>query len=115
MSLTAIAARFTVEPDNLDDTEERSVLTTLKIIYEGGSLDGKIANFPTRDLSRVVVGLHRRNRHLFETYKRTVWVNVSNRRTIFRWAGHNVESSDTTWWTRLLAVLRIRKLKAIII
>lgn len=61
MSLTAIAARFTAEPDNLDDTKQRSVLTTLRVIYEGGSLDGKIANFPTRNLSRVVVGLHRGN------------------------------------------------------
>lgn len=76
MSLTAIAARFTAEPDNLDDTKQRSVLTTLRVIYEGGSLDGKIANFPTRNLSRVVVGLHRGNWHFFETYKRTIWVNV---------------------------------------
>ena len=54
------------------------------MIYEGGSLDGKTANLPTRDLSCVVVGLHRGNWHFFETYKRTICVNVRNRRTIFR-------------------------------
>ena len=33
------------------------VLTTLEVIYEGGCLHGKTADFPTRDLERVVVGL----------------------------------------------------------
>ena len=51
MSLKTIAARFTDEPVKLDGARERRVLTTLKMIYEGGSLDGKTANFPTRDLS----------------------------------------------------------------
>lgn len=51
MSLTTIAARFTDESVKLDGAQERRVLTTLKMIYEGGSLDGKTANFPTRDLS----------------------------------------------------------------
>jgi hypothetical protein len=115
MSLTTIEARFANEPVKIDDAGERSVLTTLKIVYEGGSLDGKTANFPTRDLSSVVVGLHRGNRHFFETYKRTIWLNVSNRRTIFRCAGLNVKSNDSSWWTKLLAALRIRKLEAIII
>ena len=56
MSLTTIAARFTDQPVKLDGAQDRRVLTTLKMIYEGGSLDGKTANFPTRDLSCVVVG-----------------------------------------------------------
>ena len=59
MSLQTIAARFTDKPVKLDGAQERRVLTTLKMIYEGGSLDGKTANFPTRDLSCVVVGRHR--------------------------------------------------------
>jgi hypothetical protein len=54
MSIRAIAARFTDKPVKLD-TEKRRVLTTLRVIYEGGSLDGKTVNFPTRDLSCVVV------------------------------------------------------------
>jgi hypothetical protein len=115
MSMRAIPVRFTDKPVKLDDVEERRVLTALKMIYEGGSLDGKIADFPTRDLSCVVVGLHRGNWHFFETYKRTIWVNVRNRRTIFRWAGLAVKSNNTCRWKRLLAVLRIRKLKAIVI
>jgi hypothetical protein len=51
------------------------------MIYEGGSLDGKIADLPTRALSSVVIGLHRGNWHFFETYKRTIDVNFRNRRT----------------------------------
>ena len=115
MSLTTIAARLTVNPVKVDDAEERKVLTTLKMIYEGGSLDGKTANFPTRDVSCVIVGRHRGNWHSFETYKRTIWLNIRNRRTIFRCAGLTVKSNDSTWWKRLLAVLHIRKLKAIVI
>jgi hypothetical protein len=110
----AITARFTDKPVKLDDAEEPRVLTTLKMIYEGGSLDGKIADLPTRDLSSVVVGLHRGNWHFFETYKRTIHVNSRNRRTIFHYAGLISKSNNTCWWKRLLAVLRIRKLKAII-
>ena len=56
--MRAIAARFTDESVRLD-TEKHRVLTALKMIYEGGSLDGKTADFPRRDLSCVVVGLHR--------------------------------------------------------
>jgi hypothetical protein len=111
----AITARFTDKPVKLDDVQEPRVLTTLKMIYEGGSLDGKIADLPTRDLSSVVVGLHRGNWHFFETYKRTIHVNSRNRRTIFHYAGLISKSNNTCWWKRLLAVLRIRKLKAIII
>ena len=115
MSLQMIAARFTDKPVKLESAQERRVLTTLKMIYEGGSFDGKTANFPTRDLSWVVVGRHRDNWHFFETYKRTIWINLRNRRTIFRCAGLTVKSNNTSWWKRLLAVLCIRKLKAIII
>jgi hypothetical protein len=115
MSLMTIAARLTVNPVKVDDAQERKVLTTLKMIYESGSLDGKTANFPTRDVSCVVVGHHRGNWHSFETYKRTIWLNIRNRRTIFRCAGLTVKSNGSTWWKRLLAVLRIRKLKAIVI
>jgi len=115
MSMRAIEARFTDKPVKLDDTEESRVLTALKMIYEGGSLDGRTVNLSTRDLSSVVVGLHRGNCHFFETYKRTIWVNVRNRRTIFRWAGLTVKSNNSSWWKRLLAVFRIRKLKAIVV
>jgi hypothetical protein len=113
--MRAIAARFTDKPVKLGDAEERTVLTTLKMIYEGGSLDGKIADLPTRDLSCVVVGLHRGNWHFFETYNRTIWVNVRNRRTIFRCAGFTSKSNDSSRWNRLLAVLHIRKLRSITI
>ena len=115
MSPTTIAARFTAPPMKLDRSEERKVLTMLKMIYEGGSLDGKTASFTTRDISSVVVGRHRGNWHSFETYKRTTWVNARNGRTIFRCAGHTVASNNSSWWKRLLAVLHIRKLKAIVI
>jgi hypothetical protein len=114
--MRAIPARFTDKPVKLGDAEERRVLTMLKMIYEGGSLDGKIADLPTRDISCVVVGLHRGDWHFFETYNRTIWVNVRNRRTIFRWAGLTVKSNNNIcWWKSLLTILRIRKLKAIVI
>ena len=112
--MRAIAARFTDKSVKLD-TEKRRVLTTLKMIYEGGSLDGKTANFSTRDLSCVVVGLHRGNWHVFETYKRTIWVNIRNRRTIFRCAGFTSKSNNSSRRKRLLAVLHIRKLRSITI
>jgi hypothetical protein len=110
-----IAARFTDESVKLDGAQKRRVLTTLKMIYEGGSLDGKTANLPTRDLSSIVAGRHRGNWHFFENYKRTIWLNIRNRRTIFRCAGLTVKSNNSSWWKRLLAVLHIRKLKAIVI
>ena len=115
MSMRAITARFPDKPVKLDDAEEPRVLTTLKMIYEGGSLDGKIADLSTRNLSAVVVGLHRGNWHFFETYRRTIDVNFRNRRTIFRYAGVFSKSNKTCWWKSLLALLRIRALKAIII
>ena len=120
MSLTTIAARFTDEPVKLEDADERAderkVLTKLKMTYEGGSLDGKTANFPTRDISCVVVGLHQGNRHFFRTYKRTTSINIGNRRTIFRCSGSlTSKSSTSSGWKTLLAALRIRKLKAFII
>ena len=113
MSLTAIAVRFPDESVNLDNVEERRVLTDLEVIYEGGLLHGETADFPTRDLERVVVGLHRRNWHFFETYKRTICVDIRSQRTIFRYAGLTSKTNNSSWWERLLAVLRIHKLKAI--
>jgi hypothetical protein len=115
MSLRTIAARITDKPVILTDAREPRVLTALKMIYEGGSLDGNTSNFPTRDVSCVVVGNHRGNWHSFETYKRTIWLNIRNRRTIFRCAGLSVKSSNSSWWKDLLAVLHLRKLKAIVI
>ena len=116
MSIRAIEARFTDKPVKLDNTEDPRVLTTLKMIYGGGSLDGKIADLPTRDVSSVVIGLHRGNWHFFETYKRTICVNIRNRRTIFHYAGLISKSNNNTcWWKSLFAVLRIGKPKAIII
>ena len=115
MSLRTIAARLPDRSVKLDDAKERRVLTTLKMIYEGGSLDGKTANFPTRDLERVVVGLHRRNSHFFETYERTIWVNTRNRRTIFRCAGATIKSNTSSWRKRLLAVIGLRRREAIIV
>ena len=115
MSLMAITARLRDEPMKLGDGRERRVLTTLKMIYEGGSLDGKAANFPTRDVTCVVVGDHRGNWHSFETYTRTIWLNIRNRRTIFRCVGLTVKCNDSSWWKTLLAAFHIRKLKAIVI
>ena len=115
MSLQTIAARFTDKPGKVDAADECRVLTTLKMIYEGGSLDGKTANFPIRDVWRVVVGRHRGNLHFFESFKRTIWINLCNGRTIFRCAGLTVKSNNCIWWKALLAVLRFRRPKAIVI
>ena len=115
MPLNTIAARIALKPAKVDNASERRVLTTLKMIYDGGSLDGETSNFPTRDVSSIVVGQHRGNWHSFETYKRTIWINLRNRRTIFRCAGVTVKSNNSNWWKRLLAALHIRKLRAIII
>jgi len=112
--MTAITVRFPNESVELDNVEERRVLTALEVIYEGGSLDGKTADFPTRDPERVVIGLHLPNWHLFETYKRTICVDIRSQRTIFRYAGAlTSKTNNSSWWERLIAVLRIRKLKAI--
>jgi hypothetical protein len=106
--MTAIAVRFPDESVELDNVEERRVLTALEVIYEGGWFHGKTADFPTRDLERVVLGLHLRNWHFFETYKRTICVDIRSRRTIFRYAGAlTSKPNNSSWWERLLAVLRI--------
>ena len=119
--MTAILAQFPDESIKLDDVEEHKVLTTLGAIYEGGSLHGKTADFPTRDVERLVIGFHRRNWHFFETYKRTICVDIRSRRTIFRYAGERSfampgltsKLNNSSRWKRLLAELGIRKLKAI--
>jgi hypothetical protein len=118
MSINAITARFPDKPVKLDDAEEQRVLTRLGVIYEGGALDGKTADFPTRDLSYVVAGFHQRNRHFFETYRRTIWLDIRSRRTVFRFSGLTFKSNKSNngnSWKRLLTALRIRKLKAIVI
>ena len=111
--MTAITVRIPDESVELDNVEERRVLTALEVIYEGGCLHGKTADFPTRDLERVVVGLHLRNWHFFETYKRTICVDIRSQRTIFGHAGTVKPQQPAVWWKRLLTVLRIRKVKAI--
>jgi hypothetical protein len=121
MSMTAILAQFPDESIKLRDVEEHKVLTILGAIYEGGSLHGKTADFPTRDIERFVVGVHRRNWHFFETYERTICVDIRSRRTIFRYAGERSfampgltsKSNNSSWWERLLAESRVGKLKAI--
>ena len=114
MSLTAIAIRFPDESVELDNVEERRVLTAIEVTYEGGSLHGKTADFPTRDLERIVVGLHLPNWNFFETYNRTICVDIRSQRTIFRYAGALIlKPTTSSWWERLIAVLRTRKLKAI--
>ena len=128
MSLTAIPIQFPDESVKLDDVEQGRVLTALEVIFEGGSLHGKTADFPSRDLERVVLHVHGRNRHFFQTYERTICVDIRSRRTIFRYAGVTSKSNNSSWWKRLparrksedaneyrvqFAALRIRKLKAI--
>jgi hypothetical protein len=114
--MMAIMARVIDEPVRLDDREHSTVLKTLRVVYEGGSLDGKTANFPSRDFSRVVVGVHPGgNQHFFETYERTISIDIRSRRTIFRCAGLTFQPNHSSWWKGLLAVLRIRRLKAIVI
>jgi hypothetical protein len=113
--MRTIAARFTDKSVKLD-TEKRRVLTALEVMYEGGSLHGKTADFPSRDLERVVAGLHLRNWNFFETYKRTICVDIRSHRTIFRYAGAvTSKTNNSSWWERLLAVLHIRKLRSITI
>ena len=112
--MTAIRVRIPDESVELDNVEEHRVLKALEVIYEGGCLHGKTADFPTRDLERVVVGLHLRNWHFFETYKRTICVDIRSQRTIFRCVG-TFKPNNSSWWERLLAVFRIRKVKAIAI
>jgi hypothetical protein len=81
----------------------------------------------------VVVRVYGRNCHFFETYERTICVDIRSRRTIFRYAGLTSKSNNSSWRERLLchdcpanrkrenaneyraqfAALRIRKLNAI--
>ena len=88
-------------------------MTTPEVIYEGGSLHGKTADFPTRDLERLVVGVHERDWHFFETYERTICVDIRSGRTIFRYAGITSKANNSAWWKRLLAGLGIRKFRTI--
>ena len=111
--MTAILVRFPNESVEVDDVEKHRILTALEVIYEGGSLHGKTADFPSRDLERVVLHVHGRNRHFFQTYERTICVDIRSRRTIFRYAGRTSKRNNSSWWERLLAELRICKLKAI--
>jgi hypothetical protein len=111
--MTAILVQFQSESVKLDDVEEHRVLTALEVIYEGGSSHGKTADFPTRDLERLVVGVHGGRWHFFETYERTICIDIRSRRTIFRYAGLASKSNNISCWKRLLAALRIRKLHAI--
>ena len=113
--MTAIAVRFPDESVELDNVEEHRVLTILEVIYEGGWFHGKTVDFPTRDVERVVVGLHLPNWHFFETYKRTICVDIRSQRTIFSYAGTFNPQQPAVWWKRLLTVVRIRKVKPIVI
>jgi hypothetical protein len=133
--MTAILVRFPNESVEVDDVEKHRILTALEVIYEGGSLHGKTADFPSRDLERVVLHVHGRNRHFFQTYERTICVDIRSRRTIFRYAGFSSKSNNSSWWKRLLchdcpakrnsenaneyrvqfAALRLRKVKPIVI
>ena len=56
---------------------------------------------------------YRRTSHFFETYERTICVDIRSRRTIFRYAGRTSKRNNTSWWEGRLAELRICKLKAI--
>ena len=95
----AMTTRVRDEPVKLNDLEHPRVLKALRVVYEGGSLDGKTANFPTRDVWRFVVGTHPgRNRHLFETYKRTISIEIGSRRTIFRCAGLTFQPNNSSRW-----------------
>ena len=111
--MTAILVRFPDESVELDDVKKQRVLTTLEVIYEGGSLHSETADFPSRDIERLAVGVHGRNWHFFETYARTICIDIRSGRTIFRCAGVTSKVNNSTWWKRLLAALGIRKLRAI--
>src|SRR4029450_4451249 len=110
--MTAILVLFPDESVKLDDVEKRRVLTNLEVIYEGGSLHGKTADFPTRDVERVVVGRRPPNWLFFETYKRTISVDIRSQRTIFGYAGTFNPQQPAVWWKRLLTGVGIRKEKA---
>jgi hypothetical protein len=59
--------------------------------------------------------IHRvkRNWHFFETYERTICVDIRSRRTIFRCAGLTSKPNNSSWWKSLLAALGVRKLRVI--
>ena len=54
--MTAITVRFPDESVELDNVEEHRVLTTLEVIYEGGSLHGKTVDSPRATLSASWLG-----------------------------------------------------------
>src|SRR5258708_27979186 len=113
MAVTKSGVRDPDDSAELGNVEKRRALRGLDVIYEGGLLHGKTADFLTRDLERVVVGLHLPNWNFFETYKRTICVDIRSQRTIFRYAGAlTSKTNNSSWWERLIAVLRIHKLKA---
>jgi hypothetical protein len=68
--MTAILVRFPDESVKLEGVTKRRVLTTLKVIYERGTLHGKTADFSSRDVDSFVVGVHGRSRHFFTSPQR---------------------------------------------
>jgi hypothetical protein len=111
--MTAILVRFPDESIKLDDVEEQRVLTTLEVIYDGGSLHSKTADFPYARPRAPGGWPSPRNWHFFETYERTICVDIRSGRTIFRYAGITSKANSSTWWKRLLAGLGIRKFRTI--
>jgi hypothetical protein len=98
----------------LDNVEEHRVLTTLEVIYEGGSLHGKTADFPRATLSAswlastCLIGIS-----LKLISARSASIFAASERSFATPALLNPTTSS--WWERLLAVLRIRKVEAIVI
>ncbi len=80
---------------------------------DGNIIIGREVPEGIRDSDRLVAGVHRRTSHFFETYERTICVDIRSRRTIFRYAGRTSKRNNSSWWERLLVELRICKLKAI--
>jgi hypothetical protein len=112
--MTAILVRFPDESVKLDDVEERRVLTALEVIYEGGSLHGKTADFPTRETSTAwwlastgIIGIS-----LKLMSARSASIFAAGERS-FAMPGLTSKPNNSSWWERLLAELRIPKLKAI--
>ena len=115
MSLTTIAARFTDEPSNSTMLEERRILTTLKMIYEGGSLTARPpisppATSPASWLAGTgVIGISLRL-----TSARSGSIFAMGEQS-FAAPGSLLNHNNSSWWKRLLAVLCFRKPKAIVI
>lgn len=68
-------------------SEGRIVLSTLRVLFEGGPMGGVIRDYPDRDIREVAFGTHSSIISILDYYDRTIDLSPTGR-TIFRYRTH---------------------------